>query len=43
MSQHKGRPVVRTLAGEGAQNVSDDAVDALDLTGRVMTVWQAED
>ena len=32
----EGRPVVGTLAGEGARDVGDDAVDALHLTVAVV-------
>ena len=41
--RHEGRPVVGTLAGEGAQDVGDDAVDAFYLAGGVVMMRRAVD
>ena len=40
--RHKVWPVFTPVAGEGAQDVGDDAVDALDLAGSVVVVLGAE-
>ena len=40
--RHQVWPVVAPFAGEGAQNVADDAVDALDLAGCVVVMLLAE-
>ena len=37
------RPVVGALTGKGAQDIGNDAIDALNLAGGVMMVWRAED
>ena len=41
--RHEGRPVVDILAGEGAQDVGDEAVDAPCFAGGVMMMWRAVD
>jgi hypothetical protein len=41
--QHEFLSVVCPLAGKGAQHVGNDAVDVLDLAGRVVVVRRAED
>ena len=41
--RHEGRPVVCALAGEGVQDVGDDAVGALYLAGGLMMMRRAVD
>ena len=41
LDQHKGWPVVGTIAGEGAQDISNDTVEALYLSSGVEMMLQA--
>ena len=43
LDQHKGWPVIGTLAGEGAQDICNDTVEALYLTRGVEMMLQAVD